>query len=67
MSDDQFELYLTEAKAGWLEFRIVLNDSHYDLSVQSTFSEPLKDLFRCLCDMHGLDAPTNMEDRKSVV
>ncbi len=61
MSDDQFEFYLTEIKAGWLESRIVLNGSHYDLNVQSNFSEPLKDLFRSLCDLRGLDAPTDMD------
>jgi len=60
MSDDQFEFYLTEAKAGWLESRIILNGSHYDLSVNCNFSEPLKDLFRCMCDVKDLDAPTNM-------
>ncbi|QGY39215.1 hypothetical protein GM415_03450 [Pseudodesulfovibrio cashew] len=56
MSGEQFEFFLTEAKAGWLESRIVHNGSHYDLSVRSTFSEPLKDLFACLCDAHGLEA-----------
>lgn len=61
MADDQFELYLTEARAGWLESRIVLNGSHYDLSVHCNFSEPLMDLFSCLCDVHGLDAPTDMD------
>jgi hypothetical protein len=61
MSGDQFELFLTEAKAGWLEARIIHNGSHYDLSVNSTFSEPLKDLFICLCDLHGQDAPTDMD------
>ncbi len=60
MSDDQFEFYLTEVKAGWLESRIILNGSHYDLSTRCNFSEPLKDLFSCLCDIHGLDAPTDM-------
>ncbi len=60
MAGDQFELYLTESKAGWLESRLILNDSHYDLSVSSKFSEPLKDLFQCLCDVRGLDAPTDM-------
>jgi len=59
MSENQFEFHLTEAKAGWLESRIDLNGSHYDLSINCNFSEPLKDLFRCLCDMHGLDAPTD--------
>lgn len=58
---DEFAFYLTEARAGWLESRIVLNDSHYDLSIHCNFSEPLKDLFQCLCDLHDLDAPTNME------
>lgn len=52
MPEDQFELYLTEAKAGWLESRIVHNASHYDLSVSCSFSEPLKDLFTCLCNLH---------------
>lgn len=61
MAGDQFELFLTEAKAGWLESRVILHGSHYDLSVHSNFSEPLKDLFRCLCDAHGLDAPTDMD------
>ncbi|MBI9079608.1 MAG: hypothetical protein JEY79_07705 [Pseudodesulfovibrio sp.] len=59
MSQDLFEFYLTEVKAGWLESRISLNDSHYDLSINCNFSEPLKDLFHCLCDVHGLDAPTD--------
>ena len=61
MSDDRFKIYLTEARAGWLEARLVDGDSHYDLSVHSNFSEPIKDLFRCLCDVHELDAPTDME------
>lgn len=61
MAGDQFELYFTEAKAGWLESRLILNESHYDLSISSNFSEPLKDLFLCLCDVHGLDAPTDMD------
>jgi len=60
MSADQFEFYLTEARAGWLESRIVHNGSHYDLSVHCNFSEPLKDLFSCMCDLHGLQAPTDM-------
>lgn len=60
MSGDQFQFYLTEAKAGWLECRIVLDGNHYDLSVHSNFSEPLRDLFACLCDLHGLEAPTDM-------
>lgn len=60
MSGDQFKFYLTEANAGWLESRIVLNDSHYDLSVLANFSEPIKDLCRCLCDAHGLDGPVDM-------
>ena len=51
MSGDQFEIFLTEAKAGWLESRIILNDAHYDLSVNANFSEPLKDLFRSLCEI----------------
>lgn len=62
MSKDQFELYFTEAKAGWLEARIVHEGAHYDLSVNATFSEPLKDIFTCLCDVHGLEAPPNMEE-----
>ncbi len=62
MSGDQFEFYLTEAKAGWLESRIVLNDSHYDLSSHCNFSEPLKDLFRCVCDVHGLETVPGPED-----
>lgn len=62
MSGDQFEIYLTEARAGWLEARVVHESSHYDLSVNATFSEPLKDFFACLCDLHGLDAPPNMEE-----
>ena len=57
---DQFELFLTDVKAGWLESRIILNGSHYDVSVNCNFSEPLKDLFSCLCDVHDLDAPTDM-------
>lgn len=60
MAADQFQLFFTEAKAGWLESRIILNESHYDLSVSVAFSEPLRDLFRCLCDVHGLDGPTDM-------
>jgi len=61
MPENRFEIFLTEARAGWLEARLVSNDSHFDLSVNSNFSEPIKDLFRCLCDVHGLDAPTDME------
>jgi len=61
MSGDQFELFLTEAKAGWLEARIVHNGSHYDLSVHATFSEPLKDLFLCMCDAKGLQSPPDMD------
>ena len=61
MTKDQFELFLTEAKAGWLESRIIHNGAHYDLSVHATFSEPLKDLFLALCDLHGLDGPTDMD------
>lgn len=61
MAGEPFEIYLTEARAGWLEARLVSGDSHFDLSVNSNFSEPIKDLFRCLCDVHGLDAPTDME------
>jgi len=61
MSGDQFELFLTEVKAGWLEARIVHNGSHYDLSVNATFSEPIKDLFLCLCDMHELDALSELD------
>lgn len=60
MSADQFEFFLTEARAGWLESRIVHNGSHYDLSVHCNFSEPLRDLFACLCDLHGLQEPTDM-------
>ena len=56
MSADQFQFFLTEARSGWLESRIVTGDAHYDLSVHANFSEPLKDLFQCLCDTHGLDA-----------
>lgn len=56
MSADTFELFLTEARAGWIESRIVHAQSHYDLSVHCNFSKPLKDLFNCLCDVHGLDA-----------
>lgn len=62
MADPRFEIYFTEVRAGWLEARLVDGDAHYDLSVNSNFSEPLKDLFRCLCDVHGLDAPTDMEE-----
>jgi hypothetical protein len=62
MPDDQFKFYLTEIKAGWLESSIILNGSHYDLSVKCNFSEPLKDLFRCLCDVQGLSAPPNMDE-----
>lgn len=62
MSVEQFDMFLTEVKAGWLECRIVHNGSHYDLSVNSTFSEPLKDLFLCLCDVHALSAPTDMQE-----
>lgn len=61
MPDDQFKLYLTEVKAGWLESRMVLDGAHYDVSVNCKFSEPLKDLFSCLCDLHKLDAPTDMD------
>lgn len=56
MPKNQFQLFLTEAKTGWLESRIVCDEAHYDLSVSCTFSEPLKDLFTSLCDLHGLDA-----------
>jgi len=59
MSADQFEFYLTEARAGWLESRIIHNGSHYDLSVHCNFSEPLKDLFSCLCNLHGMEAITD--------
>lgn len=38
MNLDQFDFFLTEAKAGWLESRIVHNGSHYDLSVHCAFS-----------------------------
>lgn len=62
MPDDQFEFYLTKVKAGWLESRIILNGSHYDLSVKCNFSEPLKDLFHSLCDIRGLDATTKMDE-----
>ena len=61
MAENRFEIYLTEARAGWLDARLVDSGSHYDLSVNSNFSEPIKDLFRCLCDAHGLDAPPDME------
>ncbi len=61
MADDRFEIYLTEARAGWLDARLVDAGSHYDLSVNSNFSEPIKDLFRCLCDAHGLDTFPDME------
>ncbi|QJB55621.1 hypothetical protein [Pseudodesulfovibrio sp. zrk46] len=56
MSADQFEFFLTEARAGWLESRIVHNSSHYDLSVNRNFSDPIKDLFCCMCDLYGADA-----------
>ena len=59
MSGDRFAFYLTEAKAGWLEARIVLDGSHYDLSAHCNFSEPIKDLCRCLCDAHGLEGPVD--------
>ncbi|BCS89256.1 hypothetical protein [Pseudodesulfovibrio sediminis] len=61
MSEGRFEIYLTEARSGWLEARLIDDDSHYDLSIHSNFSEPIKDLFRCLCDVHGLEAPTDMD------
>ncbi len=61
MADNCFEIYLTEVRAGWIEARLVDGTEHYDLSVHSGFSEPIKDLFRCLCDAHELDAPTDME------
>jgi hypothetical protein len=57
---DSFSFFLTEAKSGWLESRIVLDGRHYDLSAHCALSEPLKDLFRCLCDAHGLDGPPDM-------
>lgn len=41
---------------------MVLNDSHYDLSVQANFSEPLKDLCSCLTDAHGLEGPVDMNE-----
>lgn len=60
MSQDSFLLFFTEAKAGWLESRIVHDDNHYDLSVSCAFSEPIKDLFTGLCDLYGLDSlPTD--------
>jgi hypothetical protein len=54
---DQFQFYLTEVKAGWLESRIVCNGRHYELSTNCALSEPLKDLFRCLGDARGLSEP----------
>ncbi len=62
MSGEPFELYFTEVKAGWLESRVVLNGFHYEISTQCTFSEPLKDLSRCLCDLHGLEALPESDD-----
>jgi len=56
------QLHLTEVKSGWLEARIVLEGERYDLSTHCALSEPLKDLFRCLCDVHGLDAPPDMAE-----
>ena len=61
MSGNDFQIYLTEAKAGWLESRIVQDGSHYDLSVHANFSEPIKDLCRCLTDAHGLEGPVDMD------
>ncbi|WP_319541220.1 hypothetical protein [uncultured Pseudodesulfovibrio sp.] len=61
MPGERFQIFFPEISSGRLECRLIASNSHYDLSVQSTFSEPLKDLFRCLCDVHGLDAPTDME------
>ncbi|WP_285907126.1 hypothetical protein [Pseudodesulfovibrio pelocollis] len=54
------QLYLTEVRACWLEARIVLDGEQYDLSTHCALSEPLKDLFRCLCDAHGLEGPPDM-------
>ncbi|MUM78561.1 hypothetical protein GKC30_13035 [Pseudodesulfovibrio sp. F-1] len=54
------QFHLTEIKSGWLEAYIVLGGARYDLSAHCALSEPLKDLFRCLCDVHGLDAPPDM-------
>ncbi|CCH49000.1 hypothetical protein [Pseudodesulfovibrio piezophilus] len=63
MAEKQFELFLTEVRAGWLEARIVHDGEHYDLSVSCSFSEPLKDLFSCLCDLYQLEAlPDLLED-----
>jgi hypothetical protein len=59
---DSFHFYLTEVKSGWLESRIVLDGEHYDLSAHCALSEPLKDLFRCLCDARGLAAPPGVDD-----
>ena len=61
MAENRFQFYLTEARAGWLDARLIYEGSHYDLSVNSVFSEPLKDLFRCLCDAHELEATPDME------
>ncbi|WP_419786267.1 hypothetical protein [Pseudodesulfovibrio sp.] len=61
MSCDEFEFYLTEVKAHWLEARIVLNGSHYDLSTHSNFSEPIRDICRCLSDARGLEGPVDMD------
>jgi len=61
MPGDKFEFYLTEIKAGWLEARIVLNGSHHDLSANANFSEPIKDVCRCLADAHGLEGPVDMD------
>jgi hypothetical protein len=62
MSENQFSFFLTEAKAGWLESRIIHNGAHYDLSVSCAFSEPLMDLFRSLCDLQGLQTPSSPDE-----
>lgn len=52
-----FSFYIVKLGKGWMDFHLSVDNTIYDLTVASVFSEPVRDLCDCLSD--ALSDPSN--------